>query len=176
MMHFSLVRNAGVIPALVGVFLLRSVAWADFFYPIQGIEIIVPRAISEYRAENLIQGPGLGFNDLTPHQKLLGGEAGDWVTEPCDFGCDFVSRVGRPVIYLDLGKERSLSEISLWSYGVPNGDSVKDFSLRFASSADGPRGFGSSIRYTPTFQSLSIEPSKRQSLPLARTVQARTWK
>ncbi len=171
---YTLLRNSScIIPAWMGVLLLQTVARADFFYPVRAIEILVPRAISQYRAENLIQGPGLGFNDLPPHQKLLSGENGDWVTEPCDFGCDFIARVGRPVIYLDLGKERSLSEISLWSYGVPNGDSVKDFSLRFASSADGPRGFGSSIRYTPTFQNLALEPSIRQSLPLARTVQAR---
>lgn len=165
--------NAFCVIPLVFASALQSVAWADFFYPIQGIEIIVPRAISQFRAENLIQGPGFGFNDLPPHQKLLSGESGDWVTEPCDFGCDFVSRVGRPVIYLDLGKDRSLSEISLWSYGVPNGDTIKDFSLRFASNFDGPRGYGSSIRYSPTFADLSMDPSLRQSLPLARTVQAR---
>ena len=48
--------------------------------------------------------------------------------------------VGIPVISLDLGEDRLLSEISVWGYASSNTNGVSEFSLNFATGAEGAGG------------------------------------
>ncbi len=85
---------------------------------------------------------------------------------------DFIAVAGAPVITLDLGADRALSEISAWGYSDTNANGVSQFSLRFASQADGPGGFGSTISYNPSFP-LANSQLIRQSNLFNQVVTAR---
>ena len=77
-----------------------------------------------------------------------------------------------PVLEFDLGEDRALSEISVWGYASSNSNGVKNFSLRFASEADGSDGYGTSISFNPSFE-IAIDDIMRQSRPFGETVNAR---
>jgi len=49
---------------------------------------------------------------------------------------------GAPVFALDLVADVSLEEISVWGYASTNANGVSEFSLRFATDAEGTDGFG----------------------------------
>ena len=131
---------------------------AAFFYPLQSATAGSRRLVGAFsqRTKVAIQGPGFGFCDEAPHEKLLSGVMGDWSTDACGFTCDFLATWGKPVIYLDLGRNRDLSEISWWDVANADASSVKEFSLRFATSDDGSQGYGHSILFNPRFANLSI--------------------
>lgn len=123
---------------------------ADQFYPIASVESSTA-ANDLWPVANLIQGPGVGFSDAQPHEKLAGGAGGLWVTNACGFPCDYIETTGQPVLTFDLGENVPLCEISIWGYAATNSNGLSEFSLRFASEADGPGGFGTSIEFNPSY-------------------------
>lgn len=122
-----------------------------------------------FPVSNLIQGAGVAFSATGAHNALAGDLT--WATiQPC-YPCDyFTTSQPVPVLTLDLGQDRLLSQISIWGYGQPN--SASRFSLRFATSSEGTGGFGSSVAYNPVFlpaqQSLTL-----QDFSFAQNVTAR---
>ncbi len=133
------------------------------FYPIESIESSTS-ADDFYPVMNLIEGPGEGFDAMEPNEQvILTGSEGLWVTTACGFPCDYVETTGMPVLTIDLGLDRALSEISVWGYSNTNSNGVREFSLRFATDADGPDGFGNSIELNPTFPDVKIDTTPRQS-------------
>ena len=99
-------------------------------------------------ASNLIQGPGVGFDANAPHDSIITNIS--WYTRATCYPCNYFATGGStPVLTLDLGQNQLLTDISIWGYGHPNG--ARNFSLRFATAADGLSGFGTSIAYNPNF-------------------------
>lgn len=122
---------------------------------------------------NLVQGPGVGFDANGPHDKILGGAAGNWVTdEPGGFPSDYIAVAGMPVLTIDLGADVLLSEISVWGYSASNAHGVSEFSLRFATDAEGTAGFGNSIGFNPFFLTTN-DDILRQSFAFGQTLSAR---
>ncbi len=108
------------------------------FYPIESIESSTS-ADDLYPVMNLIQGTGEGFDAMEPNDQIIvTGPENSWVTTACGFPCDYVETTGMPVLTIDLASPRSLSEISVWGYSNTNSNGVREFSLRFATDADGP--------------------------------------
>ncbi len=143
------------------------------FYPISSIESSTA-ADDFFVVDNLIQGPGVGFNASEPFEKLIGGEQGNWVTAaPGGFPADYIEVAGAPVLTLDLGSDVLLGEISVWGYSSNNANGVSAFSLRFATDAEGAAGFGSSISYNPTFEPTNDDDTERQSFAFSEQVTAR---
>lgn len=135
------------------------------FYPIDNVTSSTADT-DFYPVENLIQGPGVGFDAEPPYEKLVGGEQGNWVTDaPGGFPADYIEVAGAPVLVFDLGKDVVLAEISVWGYTTTNANGVKEFSLRFATEADGPEGFGNSIDANPIF-TISNDDTVRNSFEL----------
>lgn len=122
---------------------------------------------------NLIQGPGVGFDANDPHSKILGGAAGNWVTAaPGGFPSDYIAVVGMPVLTIDLGADVLLSEISVWGYNSLNANGVSEFSLSFATEAEGTGGFGTSIGFNPLYFPVN-DDTLRQSFAFGQTLSAR---
>jgi len=122
---------------------------------------------------NLIQGPGVGFDAADPHAKTANNAAGNWVTDdPGGFPSDYIAVAGTPVITLDLGSDVNLGEIHTWGYSNGNTNGVSDFSLRFATEAEGTGGFGSSISYNPSF-SMTRDEFAMQTNSFSENVVAR---
>ena len=136
-------------------------ASAELFYewpePGGSIEFIYPGNSGPYDAwpfaeENLTQGPGVGFDEEEPHDKIGSRRDSDWVTmADAGYPADYIEDVGMPVIRLDLGKDVVLDEISTWGYADTNTNGMREFSLRFATNAEGPEGYATSITYNPSF-------------------------
>jgi hypothetical protein len=104
---------------------------------------------------NLVQGPGVGFDANDPHNQLGSAGGSRWVTAaPGGFPSDFIVAAGEPVLTFDLGSNTSINAIHTWGYSVSNANGVKDFSLRFATDADGTGGFGTSITSNPILSML----------------------
>jgi hypothetical protein len=123
---------------------------------------------------NLIQGPGVGYDAAEPHNQLGAGETSRWVTDaPGGFPADYIAVAGAPIITLDLGADRSLTKISIWGYSATNANGVSAFNLSFASAADGPGAFGTSITYNPTFGGFPNNDIPRMSFSFAQGVNAR---
>lgn len=124
-------------------------------------------------ASNLIQGPGVGFDANEPHDQITAGFFDQWVTaDDAGFPSDYITEVGMPVLMIDLGLDVLLSEISVWGYSETNANGVSEFGLRFATEADTPVGFGSSIVFNPTYSpTTAVLP--RQSFAFGQDVSAR---
>ncbi len=140
--------------AILTVLGLVGAASADNFYNFDSVTVTYPDDVGGafWPESNLIQGPGIGFDEEEPHDKIGGGQEANWVTTAdCGFPADYIECVGMPVIELDLGADRRLSEISAWGYEDTNTNGMREFSLRFATAAEGPGGYGTSINYNPTF-------------------------
>ena len=119
-------------------------------------------------ASSLIEGSGVGF-DANTYDQL--GSSSKWATARSCYPCNyFTSGLPIPVLTLDLGQNRLLSEISVWGYGQPN--AVREFSLRFATSAEGVGSFGTSIAYNPNF-SPAMQSLTMQEFGFAHDVVAR---
>ena len=152
------------------LFLATPLVGQDRFYPVADIST---DSVEFYAVSNLILGPGVGFDANAPYNKLAGGADGLWVTDdPGGFPSDYIEEAGTPILTLDLGEDVALSEISVWGYASTNANGVKQFSLRFATDAEGAEGFGGSISYNPTFDVL-IDDVERQSHLFSETVNAR---
>lgn len=154
--------------AVVG---LTAPIHAADFYPITSVSSSTS-ATDLWPVSNLIQGPGPGYAADAPHNKNLGGDAGNWVTDACGFPCDYIATTGTPTLTFDLGSDVTLTEISTWGYTTTNSNGVKDFNLMFATSAEGTGGFGSSITYNPSF-STPLDDVNRTSNLFAQKVTAR---
>jgi len=124
-----------------------------------------------YSVGNLIQGSGSGYSASEPHNSIGGGSSHTWVTD--DPGPDYYTTgLPDPILLLDLGADRTLSEISTWGYASSNTNGGRDFTLRFATSADGPGGLATSITYSPSFIA-AFSPTTRDSHSFSQTVTAR---
>ncbi len=124
-------------------------------------------------ASNLIQGPGTGFDAAEPHAKTLGASAGNWVTAaPGGFPSDYIAVAGAPVLTFDLGSDMNIGQIHTWGYDNGNTNGVSQFSLRFATDAEGAGGAGTSISYNPLF-SMTRDDSVLQTAGFSEIVNAR---
>ncbi len=156
-----------------GFVLFATSVQAVTFHPI--ISISSSTQASDFLpVNNLIQGPGVGFDASPPHDKTLGGLfQGNWVTDaPGGFPADYIAVAGMPVLTIDLGQERLLSEISVWGYVATNANGVSEFSLQFATEAEGLGGFGTSIGFNPTYSPINND-ILRQSFAFGQDVSAR---
>lgn len=156
------------------IFLLSAISAkaAVFFTP---VAITSPNSTvyTTYVLSNLYQGPGVGFDAAEPHKAPTTGGAGfNWVTIAPTPVADYYTAFPAPILIIDLGQNRLLSEISIWGYSSGNTNGVKDFSLRFATAAEGAAGFGTSITYHPSFEAL-FDPTLRDSNPFSQPVTAR---
>lgn len=131
-------------------------------------------------ASNLIQGPGVGYDAAEPHGQLGGGDTHRWVTAaPGGFPSDYIAVAGTPVLTFDMGANVSLSEISVWTYTTSNSNGIAQFSLRFATDAEGTGGFGTSITFNPTYGgapgagAIPLDDITRNSFAFGQTVNAR---
>jgi hypothetical protein len=125
------------------------------FYPISSVTSSTA-ASDLFPVGNLIQGPGVGIAAAEPHDKILSDAAGNWVTAACGFPCDYIATTGMPVLTFDLGADVALTEVSTWGYNSSNANGVKEFSLKFATQAEGTGGFGTSILFNPTYTVTTI--------------------
>jgi len=124
----------------LAILLIAGIAIADEFYPISSVSSST-EGNDLWAVSNLIQGPGVGIDANEPHDKILTGADGNWVTaDNAGFPADYIELVGKPVISLDLGEDRLLSEISIWGYAGGNTNGVSEFSLTFATEAEGVGG------------------------------------
>ncbi|MGC6565157.1 MAG: lamin tail domain-containing protein [Akkermansiaceae bacterium] len=157
----------------LGFFALASISHAADFHPISSITSSTS-GTDLYQVNNLIQGPGSGFSASEPHGSFGGGSTHTWVTNAPNGGSGdyFSNGVPDPVLVIDLGADRSLSEISTWGYANSNTNGGRDFTLRFATSAEGTGSFGSSITYQPSFDA-GFSADTRDSHSFSQTVTAR---
>jgi hypothetical protein len=127
------------ISVLLGVLLTTVPRWcaaADFYTP---VSVTAPNSVEFYPVARLHQGPGVGYAVSAPHDGLSGQT---WVTDaPGGYPADYYNFRPAPVLIIDLGQDRHLTEISTWGYTTANDNGVKTFALRFATAAQGTAGF-----------------------------------
>ena len=107
---------------------------------------------------NIIQGPGAGFGAAEPHDV----PSGVWYTnDPGGFPSDYISaHPGSEYIWLDLGSDNLLGEISYWGYSNGNANGMREFNVSFATDAEGGAGglgdesYGTSITDNPAFTAI----------------------
>lgn len=147
-----------------------NLAAAANFYPISDVS---STSTDFYPVSNLRQGPGSGFVATEPHDQLGGGATHTWVTDAPNGGGDYYANgVPDPVLVFDLGADHLLSEMSTWGYADSNTNGTKNFSLRFATSAEGASGFGNSITYNPSFAA-AFPTAGRDSHAFSQNITAR---
>ncbi|MGC6565158.1 MAG: choice-of-anchor D domain-containing protein [Akkermansiaceae bacterium] len=115
-----------------------------------------------YPLENLTPGIGIGFEEAWPHNSIGPGTpaSSTWVTDAPNGGAGDYYDNGQaaPVIIFDLGANVGIGEINTWGYSTGNTNGAKDFTLRFATEAEGgepglgDENFGTSITYSPSFE------------------------
>ena len=141
------------------------------FYPIDGV-FASTDFTDLWPSSNLIQGPGVGFQEESPHSEIGGGEAANWVTEACEVPCDYLDTFQPPEVIIDLGEDVELNEINIWNYEPSNANGASEIQLRFATDAEGDLQFGQSISYNPTFSEIA-NTNSRQILEFDESVMAR---
>ncbi len=133
---------------------------ARFFTP---VSVTSPNTVEFYPISRLHQGPGVGYSANEPHTGIPGQT---WVTtDPGGYPSDYIAVAGGPVLVIDLGADRHLTEISTWGYTTGNNNGVSSFSLRFATAAEGAAGFGASLPGQGPFSALQSD-TQRDSHPL----------
>jgi hypothetical protein len=102
-----MIKKLAVIATLV---LVSTSVQSVPFYTIDSISSST-QATDLFPANNLIQGPGAGFDASEPHDKTNSGSfVGNWVTDaPGGFPADYIAVAGMPVLTIDLGLDRMLS-------------------------------------------------------------------
>ncbi len=139
------------------------------FFPITSVASSTA-ADDFFPVENLIEGSGVGFDAAAPHNRLSGLT---WVTAaPGGFPSDYIEVAGMPILTVDLGANVNLTAISTWGYADSNANGVSQFSLRFATSAEGIGGFGTSIDFNPTFN-MTLPTAPIQTNVFSEAVSAR---
>lgn len=135
------------------------------FNPITAVQT---NTVNFYAAENLIAGSGTGFEGFFPHPALGAGQAATWVTDAPNGGAGdyYDNEQPDPVIIFDLGANVPIGEINTWGYAGTNTNGAKDYTLRFATEAEGgdpelgDENFGNSISYQPSFEA-NFSPTDR---------------
>ncbi|HOD83213.1 MAG: F5/8 type C domain protein [Planctomycetes bacterium ADurb.Bin126] len=95
-----------------------------------------------------------------------------WVTS--NPAADYFSIPGiQPVLLMDLGADVTINSAAFWNYSTSNANNASQFTLRFATAAEGPMGVGHSIAYAPTFAPAYGGPTIREDLAFATPVTAR---
>ena len=164
-----MINRLAVFAALI---LFTNSSQAVVFHAISSIDSSTA-AHDLWPVSNLIQGSGVGFDASEPHNKILGGPDGNWVTEaPGGFPSDYIDVAGMPVLTIDLGQDVLLAEISVWGYLAVTANGVSEFSLRFATEADSPAGLGTSIGFNPTYFPIN-DDMLRQSFAFGQTISVR---
>ena len=168
-------KARGIFPIFAGAI---STASALTFHPI--IDIAAPNMTDGnadgFPISNCIEGAGIGFDLLPPHDRL----GSVWYTDaPGGFPSDYIlSNPGDEILLLDLGADTILHELSYWGYSDTNGNGMREFEVRFATEAEGgldglgDESYGTSISLNPSFTALSGSTS-RQSFPFGEAVTAR---
>jgi len=138
---------------------------ASVFYPISSVTS--DTAGSDFFPEDrLIEGAGGGFDAAEPHNRL---SSQTWVTNAPNGGSgDYFAPTPTPGprLVFDLGDDLLLGEISIWGYADGNANGALDFSLQFATEADGPGAFGTSIPLNPSFTAFqAVTPRQSFSFP-----------
>lgn len=167
-----------LLSALISLTFCCAARAATFYTP---VSITSPNSTeyNNYRLTNLHQGPGVGYSAIEPHNapvndsgNYIGGAGYNWVTIAPNPVEDYYNVFPAPILIIDLGEDLLLTEISIWNYATNNTNGAKDFSLRFATGAEGPDGFGTSIAYNPSFEA-PFDPLVRSSHPFSQPVVAR---
>lgn len=166
--------------AFVGNANAQQFDYYEFPDPLDSV-VVTTQENDLWPVSNLIQGPGEGFEAEAPNNQLGGGDTHLWVTAAdAGFPSDYIEDVGIPVVQLDLGADRTLKEISVWGYSATNSNGTSQFSLRFATEAEGgtdglladPIEYGQSITYNPTFN-MFLDPGPQQYKLFSEVVTAR---
>ncbi|HEX2748360.1 MAG TPA: hypothetical protein VHM91_10210 [Verrucomicrobiales bacterium] len=147
---------------------------ASRFYPVASV-VSATDSTDFYKVAGLIEGPGVGFNQEQPHEQIIASAAASlWVTDAPNGAASYFAPppAVTPLLTFDLGAEVLLSEISVWGYSSSNSNGMRDFTLSFATAAEGPAGAGTSITYQPTFTAQFGE-TVRDSFPFTGNVTAR---
>lgn len=148
-----------------------SFAMGETFYPISSISSNTA-GTDFYPAVRLIEGAGVGFDFNEPHDRAPGFAESLWVTDACGYPCDYFETELVPVLTIDLGEDRELAEISVWGYSDTNRNGARKLEVRFATEADGPAGFGTSILGSRLLTS-AVQATTRQSFAFGEVVKAR---
>ena len=124
------------------------------------VSITATNSVAYFAVANLHQGPGVGYSASAPHDGAIPG-ALTWVTDaPGGFPSDYIAQVGMPILVIDLGSDLFLTEISTWGYTTSNANGASAFNLRFATAAEGPGGFGTSIPNQGGFTALMSDVTR----------------
>ncbi|MFT6864515.1 MAG: hypothetical protein ACJAVK_003082 [Akkermansiaceae bacterium] len=150
---------------------------SEEFYAISAVQT---DTVNFYSELNLIAGIGAGFASASPHNSIGGGGDATWVTDAPNGGAGdyYDNDQANPVIIFDLGANVALGEISTWGYSAGNTNGAKDYTLRFATEAEGgnpdlgDENFGNSITYQPTFEA-AFDPVIRDTEIFEQAVVAR---
>ena len=160
-------RMRNVLSVLILLALALPLGAASFHSP---VSITTPNSTAFYPVQRLYQGPGTGYEATPPHDAIAGSNQ-TWVTDQPNGGSSDYYANGKPapVLVIDLGADRYLTEISTWGYASTNTNGVRTFNLRFATAAEGSGGFGSSIPAQTGFTA-NLSATARHSHPLAPVI------
>lgn len=125
-----------VLFSAVLLLLIATTASADMFHAGGDVTLI---ASSEYFAAS-------NASDGNP--------SSTWVTDaPCGGSADYFDceTAPIPVMVMDLGSDIIMDGISIWNYSTGNANNITEFSLRFATEAEGAGSIGASIGFNPEF-------------------------
>ena len=97
-----------------------------------------------------------------------------WVTlDPGGYPSDYYDYAPAPILVFDLGKDVVMDAVGYANYSIGNANGVSQFSLRFATEADGPAGFGATVTSNPRIYTEFLDPTIIQFKPLGTTITAR---
>jgi hypothetical protein len=121
--------------------LLAISAHAATVYP---VSVTSTSAGTDFRtAGNLANGTGLNASEL----HVFGNFETSWATNGA--GVDYFDPANPVTLTIDLGSDMTFDAFKTWAYGGTTGDgstkqanSIRDFSLKFATSVEGTGGFG----------------------------------
>jgi len=119
-----------------------------------------------------VTGSPAGNNYYPASQASDGNTGTTWVTQA--FFPNYYAGGGpTPVLTFDLGRDTPIDAFAFWNYGTL-GNRTTQFSMKFATNADGTGNFGTSIPYNPAFTvNATVDNTVRQDVPLAQQVMAR---
>ena len=145
------------------------------FHPITAV---ATNTVNFYEDFNLIAGIGAGFESTWPHNSI---GTSTWVTDAPNGGAGnsyYDNDQPLPVLYFDLGANVTLGEISTWGYSAGNTNGGKDYTLRFATDAEGgdatlgDENYGNTILFSPSFEA-GFSPLARDTEVFEQLVSAR---